>query len=306
MQGAASFPECLSGISNPAIGKATISLLFSLRYSETKPLCWPIRRLRCCLLRGMAHPARAPLIFSPHAELSLNGINVEERPSSRLGHPAANPPARSLSSCRRHREKRRMKSVPFPFYIEKAGRTDPASPPPEATQSVLSKRSTHFPSRKDALMKEYDVIVIGAGEGLGLFSRHWQSGRESHWSTRVTSGEPASTSGVFPPRCSSTPRIGSWISRVQRLGISAKITSIDFDSMMKRVRKTRKKKRQDLLKEIKNSKNLDFYNEQARFIGDYTLQTKTETIRGGRNSSFSARARHSPDQGPRRDRIPDE
>jgi pyruvate/2-oxoglutarate dehydrogenase complex dihydrolipoamide dehydrogenase (E3) component len=33
-------------------------------------------------------------------------------------------------------------------------------------------------------------------------------------------------------------------------------------------------------KEIKNSKNLDFYNDAAHFIGDYTLEVKNEKIKG--------------------------
>jgi mycothione reductase len=128
---------------------------------------------------------------------------------------------------------------------------------------------------------EYDVIVIGAGEGLGIVFKALSAGLRVALVDKGHVGGTCLNVGCVPSKTLIYPadRIRD-IESAKTLGITAKITSIDFDSMMKRVRNTRRKSRQFLLKEIKNSKNLDFYNEQARFIGDYSLQTKTETIRG--------------------------
>jgi len=130
-------------------------------------------------------------------------------------------------------------------------------------------------------MKEYDVIVIGAGEGVGIAFKALAIGQKVALVDKGHVGGTCMNVGCVPSKMLIYPadRILD-IENANQLGISAKITRIDFASMMKRVRKTRKKNRQDLLREINDAGNLDFYNEQARFIGDYTLQTKTQTIRG--------------------------
>ena len=129
--------------------------------------------------------------------------------------------------------------------------------------------------------KEYDVIVIGAGEGLGIVFKALSTGLRVALVDKGHVGGTCLNVGCVPSKTLIYPadRIRD-IESAKTLGITAKITRIDFDSITKRVRNTRPKSRQFLLGEIKNSKNLDFYNEQARFIGDYTLQTKSQTIRG--------------------------
>jgi len=129
--------------------------------------------------------------------------------------------------------------------------------------------------------KEYDVIVIGAGEGLGIVFKALSTGLRVALVDKGHVGGTCLNVGCVPSKTLIYPadRIRD-IESAKTLGITAKITRIDFDSITKRVRNTRQKSRQFLLGEIKNSKNLDFYNEQARFIGDYTLQTKSQMIRG--------------------------
>jgi mycothione reductase len=130
-------------------------------------------------------------------------------------------------------------------------------------------------------MKEYDVIVIGAGEGLGIVFKALAAGWKVALVDKGHVGGTCLNVGCVPSKTLIYPadRILD-IESAEKLGITARITRIDFDSIMKRVRNTRKTSRQYLLGEVRNSANLDFYHEQARFIGDYTLQTDTETIRG--------------------------
>jgi dihydrolipoamide dehydrogenase len=130
-------------------------------------------------------------------------------------------------------------------------------------------------------MKEYDVIVVGAGEGLEIVFKALAIGQRVALVDRGYVGGTCMNVGCVPSKTLIYPadRIRD-IESAKKLGIAAKISRIDFASMVKRVRKTRQKNRQSLLREIRRSGNLDFYNEQARFISDYTLQTKTETIRG--------------------------
>jgi dihydrolipoamide dehydrogenase len=70
------------------------------------------------------------------------------------------------------------------------------------------------------------------------------------------------------------------IEEAKKLGIHAKIDHIDFSSIMERMKKAVKEGQNSIKKEIKNSKHLDFYNDEAHFIGEYVLETKNEKIKG--------------------------
>jgi dihydrolipoamide dehydrogenase len=63
-----------------------------------------------------------------------------------------------------------------------------------------------------------------------------------------------------------------------KFGIDANITSIDFTFVMNRMRTAVTMGRKFLRREIMHSKNLDFYNKEAYFIGDHLLKIKSETI----------------------------
>ena len=70
------------------------------------------------------------------------------------------------------------------------------------------------------------------------------------------------------------------IEEAGKFGVKAKITRIDFSAVMERMRKAVTAGRNFLLKEIRNSKNLDFYHESAHFSGNYTLELNHEQIKG--------------------------
>ena len=130
-------------------------------------------------------------------------------------------------------------------------------------------------------MKDYDVIVIGAGEGLEVVFKALSAGLRVALINKGKVGGTCLNVGCVPSKMLIYPadRIRD-IESVNKLGIAARVTRVDFASIMRRVRKTLKGSRDYLLKEIRNSENLDFYNEETRFIGDYTLQTKSSTIKG--------------------------
>jgi mycothione reductase len=70
------------------------------------------------------------------------------------------------------------------------------------------------------------------------------------------------------------------IEEARKFGIKAKITRIDFQFIMARMKKAVASGRLQLRKAIRDAKNLDFYNETAHFSGDYTLQLSREKIKG--------------------------
>ncbi len=130
-------------------------------------------------------------------------------------------------------------------------------------------------------MKEYDVIVIGAGEGLGIAFKAVSAGLKTALVDRGHVGGTCLNVGCMPSKMLIYPadRVRE-IESSARLGIAARVTRVDFASIMRRTRRTRGESRKSLLEAIRDSENLDFYNEEARFVGDRTLQVKRAAIRG--------------------------
>jgi len=130
-------------------------------------------------------------------------------------------------------------------------------------------------------MKNYDVIVIGAGVGLNVTFKAVSSGLRV---ALIDKGNPGGTClnlGCVPSKVLIFPadRIVE-IREAEKLGIHANITRIDLSAIMARMKRTISLGRKYLVNAIKNSENLDFYNEQAYFVDEYTLKIKNQTIRG--------------------------
>ena len=133
-------------------------------------------------------------------------------------------------------------------------------------------------------MKTYDVIVIGAGIGLSIVFKALEAGLNVALVDRGIVGGTCLNVGCVPSKILiyAADRIRE-IEEAKKLGIHATIDRIDFNSIMERMRKAVKEGQDYINKEIKKSKNLDFYDDEAHFIGEYTLQTKNEKIKGEKN-----------------------
>ncbi len=130
-------------------------------------------------------------------------------------------------------------------------------------------------------MKEYDVIVIGAGEGLGIAFRAQSAGLRVALIDKGKLGGTCLNVGCIPSKILiHTADVITVIQEARKLGIDAKITRIDFGKIMQRMRENVDRGRGFIADAVKESENLDFYNTEARFIGDYTLETAGEQIRG--------------------------
>ena len=130
-------------------------------------------------------------------------------------------------------------------------------------------------------MKKYDVIVVGAGVGLSLAFKAIESGLSV---ALVEKGHPGGTCinvGCVPSKMLIYPadRIMD-IQEAEKLGITADVKRIDFPAIMARMKATINESREWMLNEIRNAKGLDFYNAEARFIGDYSLSAGGEMIKG--------------------------
>lgn len=130
-------------------------------------------------------------------------------------------------------------------------------------------------------MKEYEVIVIGAGVGLNVTFKAVSSGLKVALIDNGNLGGTCLNVGCVPSKMLIYPadRIVE-IKEAEKLGIHAKISRINFNAVMSRMKKTIRLGKKYLTKAVRDLENLDFYNEQAYFVDEYTLKTKAGTVRG--------------------------
>ena len=133
-------------------------------------------------------------------------------------------------------------------------------------------------------MKNYDVIVIGSGCGALISDEASSHGLEAALIDKgPLIGGTCLNWGCIPSKMLIYPadRIVE-IQEGEKLGIEADIKNIDFSSMMERMRKSRQESQRHIREGIKQTENLNFFEGEANFIGDYTLEVNGEKIKGER------------------------
>jgi dihydrolipoamide dehydrogenase len=70
------------------------------------------------------------------------------------------------------------------------------------------------------------------------------------------------------------------IKEAKKLGIEAEIRNIDFNFIMERMRKAIRESQEHMRQELSHAKNLDFYEGEAHFVKDYTIEITGEKIKG--------------------------
>lgn len=130
-------------------------------------------------------------------------------------------------------------------------------------------------------MKEYDVIVIGSGSGLSLVHKALSEKARVALVAREYLGGTCLNVGCVPSKLLLYPadRIMD-IADAGKLGVAAPVKSIDFTGIMERMRAYVQRGVSFLKEDIASTENLDFYEAEGRFTGDYTLQVKGEELRG--------------------------
>ena len=136
--------------------------------------------------------------------------------------------------------------------------------------------------RGGKVMKNYDVIVIGSGCGAIISDEAAAHGLKTALidkgplvgGTCLNWGCIPSKQLIFP-----ADRIVE-IEESVRLGITAGIKNVDFPAIMRWVRRSRQESQTHLREGIGQAANLDFYEGEARFVADYTLEVNGVTLKG--------------------------
>jgi len=131
-------------------------------------------------------------------------------------------------------------------------------------------------------VKSYDVIVIGSGAGAIISDEAAAQGLKVALIDKgPLIGGTCLNWGCIPSKMLiyTADRIVE-IEEAKKLGIEAEVKNIDFHSIMERVRSSRQESQVHIREGIKESKNLDFYEGEGYFVGDYTLNVNGEKLKG--------------------------
>lgn len=132
-------------------------------------------------------------------------------------------------------------------------------------------------------MEEYDVVVIGSGAGAIIVEQALVHGLKTALIDKGPIGGTCLNVGCIPSKMLIFPadRVVE-IQEAAKLGVKAEIKGVDFQAIMERMRKSIRASRDHIRAGIENIPQLDFYEDKASFVDEYTLEVAGERIRGKR------------------------
>jgi mycothione reductase len=132
-------------------------------------------------------------------------------------------------------------------------------------------------------MKRYDVVVVGSGSGMLIADEALSQGLRVAVVDKGPVGGTCLNLGCIPSKTLifTADRIAE-IEEAKKLGVVAEIKSIDFASIMERMRSSREESREHLEHGIHDVENLDFYQGEGHFVADRTIEVNGEKMKGAR------------------------
>jgi len=129
-------------------------------------------------------------------------------------------------------------------------------------------------------MKDYDVLVVGSGSGLSIVYKALGAGMKVALVASQYLGGTCLNVGCVPSKTLlyTADRVIE-IEEAKRFGIGAGISSIDFPSIMARMRKAIQDGTSSIRLSLREEAALDFYEEEGQFIDDHTMVAGKEQIK---------------------------
>src|SRR4030042_828770 len=130
-------------------------------------------------------------------------------------------------------------------------------------------------------MKKYEVIVVGSGSGMSVIEEALSHGLKVALVDKGPAGGTCLNSGCIPSKMViyAADRIID-AQEAKKLGIDAEIINVDFNYIMERMRKNIAGYRDRMRQGLSDLKSLDFYEGEAHFTRDYTLEVNSKMIVG--------------------------
>ena len=129
--------------------------------------------------------------------------------------------------------------------------------------------------------QDYDVVVIGSGAGSYIAGKAAHTGHSVALIDRGPIGGTCPNTGCIPSKMIFYPAdVASRIQEAEKVGIRAEITGIDIAGIFSRMRRDRARRNAVTREWVTNTENLDFYETEAHFVGERTLQAGDATLTG--------------------------
>ncbi len=132
-------------------------------------------------------------------------------------------------------------------------------------------------------MKEYDLISIGTGSGMSIVTQvlNDDPSKDIAVIENEAPGGICLTRGCIPSKMLLYPaEVVNHIKDSSKFGINVDIKDIDFEQIMERMRDHVIPQSNQIGNNLKRSDDLDFYQDDAEFIDDYTIKVGNDKIKG--------------------------
>lgn len=131
-------------------------------------------------------------------------------------------------------------------------------------------------------MKNYDVIAIGSGSGAIIANEAVSNGLTAALIDQgPLIGGTCPNWGCIPSKqlIYTADRLVD-IRQAEKLGIRSTVENIDFPGIMERMRASRQRTQDELRQGLQGNDRLDFYEGQAKFVDDYTIEVNGQQLKG--------------------------
>lgn len=131
------------------------------------------------------------------------------------------------------------------------------------------------------VMKKYDLILIGTGSGMEIVDAMTRENQKLRVAVidKDNPGGICLTRGCIPSKLLIYPaNVLRTLERSSKFGIHTELKSVDFKAVMNRMRSLIDRDVNVIRNGLSQSKNIDYYHEQAEFTAPYTLKVGNEII----------------------------
>lgn len=133
------------------------------------------------------------------------------------------------------------------------------------------------------VMIEYDIVSIGTGSAMNIVNELIKSDKDYKIAVidKDRPGGICLTRGCIPSKMLLYPaEVVNRIRESDRFGIDAKIKNVNFKKIMNDMRKDINNEIERINNALSNSGELDFYDQQAEFVGERTIKVGNSVIKG--------------------------
>lgn len=135
--------------------------------------------------------------------------------------------------------------------------------------------------RRSTTAGSYDVVVIGSGSGMLAVEKAMEAGMRVALVDNGPAGGTCLNLGCIPSKMmiAAADRVME-IQEADRFGISAEISGIDFQKIMRQMKEAVIPDHQRIHQSLKSGDGPDYYEGLARFTDDRTLEVNGRTVKG--------------------------